>query len=61
MKLRDMYAAISCKEQILINFEFSLRYEEYDIERYFNRDVIAIEALGEHVIGLKIEGYAQEV
>lgn len=57
MKLREIYSIISYKEKILINFEYSLKYEEYNIESYFNRDVLAIHALDENTIGIKIEGY----
>lgn len=57
MKVREIYPIISYKEKLLLNFEYSLKYEEYNIESYFNRDVIAIHALDENTIGLKIEGY----
>lgn len=56
MKLRDMYYLIENVDNVLIMFEFSMRYEEHNIEDYFDRQVYGIHAIDKNTIGFKIEG-----
>lgn len=56
MKVREMYYLTENVDNVLIMFEFSMRYEEHNIEDYFDRQVYGIHAIDKNTIGFKIEG-----
>jgi len=56
MRVRDIYYMADSVDKFFIMTEFSMRYEEYDIEDYFDRDVYGIHAIDKNTLGLKVEG-----